>query len=896
MLFRSQGTSVYATTMKELNGTLIKQRQSAKVFANDTLFTPILLQSLCQKFESIRWYQLYLIKILHKKPLIGRIRVLFSLYDKLKSAKTEYKFAFKLFIEAKYKRLKQQRKVKNTNAFLCGNSSTKYARKKAIEEPKIDLASIQELSLKATMSYDKLERLREKMAFEIIKFEYIVKRERNTYLNLIFNNEAKVLYHLYMGALIHYTKVKKEKRELISLTQEKICNVFMMYVLNAWRNYKSIKDERLRRVEIVKKKYEERLYEKVLRGLKVFKMMKGRKRLLGKTVNEYIKAKLMAKSFYFFRYFKDYNKKIKERIKNPIYDKKTPIVDRMGMEKLYKAQIMKVKNKILSRATNVLKRKFKLIKEKSKKDLKVLSKPMTNTEIVHANLYKYQVQNNIYRNSIKLIKNSMNIEQLRKHAMQLIGKVRMLKKSKSKGCIFLQKIFSSWRFECIINLLQKDVSIISRIPICRNILKALHENYIISKDRENEAQKEHNLKFAYSLLKKWNQYSNTMNIEREKQIISFTKKRFINHWKKYISFKIDKYNKKIKAVEYYRYKRKYLYLHQLLKILRNKENINVFYMKSTISKLFKRWKQKCKNRPFLKRLFRDIILYYPERMKSMKHETIFKALKKWKAVTIDDPEFKYERKLFLPARNHYKQRLLSKTIFNWGKLTRIYRGFNKLSNIFCEKTLRPCYTKWINETEFCLEKILRIRKNYANRLLMKTFGSLKREFLLSKLSKLFRIQKIMNGWFKQLKKNPLVNPINHYKSVLENKCFSGFRNNIKSELMKKKRAIIGHEMEAKYNHKLKKTSFVSILEYIMTKKKKSMILKTIDEFHEICLLKKSLAGIIKYANQRQKKHININKALHQYIKVKRNREELKKMIDEFNIKEYGSDRVICINQ
>ena len=114
--------------------------------------------------------------------------------------------------------------------------------------------------------------------------------------------------------------------------------------------------------------------------------------------------------------------------------------------------------------------------------------------------------------------------------------------------------------------------------------------------------------------------------------------------------------------------------------------------------------------------------------------------------------------------------------------------------------------------------------------------------------------------------------------------------------MKKKRAIIGHEMEAKYNHKLKKTSFVSILEYIMTKKKKSMILKTIDEFQEICLIKKSLAGIIKYANKRQKKHININKALTHYKKVKRNREELKKMIDEFNIKEYGSDRVICINQ
>ena len=51
---KTQGTSAYATTMKELNGTLIKQRQSAKVFANDTLFTPILLQSLCQKFEACK--------------------------------------------------------------------------------------------------------------------------------------------------------------------------------------------------------------------------------------------------------------------------------------------------------------------------------------------------------------------------------------------------------------------------------------------------------------------------------------------------------------------------------------------------------------------------------------------------------------------------------------------------------------------------------------------------------------------------------------------------------------------------------------------------------------------------------------------------------------------------
>ena len=69
-----QGTAIYANAMKELNNTLIKQRQSAHVFGAETLFSPILVHSLTKKLDDARWYQLYLIKILYKKPLINKIK------------------------------------------------------------------------------------------------------------------------------------------------------------------------------------------------------------------------------------------------------------------------------------------------------------------------------------------------------------------------------------------------------------------------------------------------------------------------------------------------------------------------------------------------------------------------------------------------------------------------------------------------------------------------------------------------------------------------------------------------------------------------------------------------------------------------------------------------------
>jgi hypothetical protein len=83
--------AVYTLAMKELNNTMIKQRQSVRVFANSTVFDPSLLSSLIQRVESTRWIQLFLIKILHKKLLVVKMKELLILKDRLNKEKKQYK-------------------------------------------------------------------------------------------------------------------------------------------------------------------------------------------------------------------------------------------------------------------------------------------------------------------------------------------------------------------------------------------------------------------------------------------------------------------------------------------------------------------------------------------------------------------------------------------------------------------------------------------------------------------------------------------------------------------------------------------------------------------------------------------------------------------------------------
>ena len=60
------------------------------------------------------------------------------------------------------------------------------------------------------------------MAFEVIRFRYLIGRERKSYLDLIITNANKAVYHFFLGAWIHYVKIRREKRELVGLANAKV--------------------------------------------------------------------------------------------------------------------------------------------------------------------------------------------------------------------------------------------------------------------------------------------------------------------------------------------------------------------------------------------------------------------------------------------------------------------------------------------------------------------------------------------------------------------------------------------------------------------------------------------------------------------------------------------------
>eukprot|EP01022_Parablepharisma_sp_SALTPOND_P009669 TRINITY_DN139_c1_g1_i1.p1 TRINITY_DN139_c1_g1~~TRINITY_DN139_c1_g1_i1.p1 ORF type:complete len:1175 (-),score=122.48 TRINITY_DN139_c1_g1_i1:274-3798(-) len=902
---RIKGKSIYANAMKELNSTLIKQRQSAKTFGEETLFTPVFLRSLCKKLDDTRWLQLYLIKILYKKPLLGRIKDLFALRIKLENAKIEYKAAFKKYIKEKFRLKKLQEKTKPTaKPFLCGTATSKSIRrppKKALGE-KVEQVNIEELKLKASMVHDKIEKFQTKLSFEVLRFESLVKNERETYLNLVLSNANKALYHFFMGAWFHYVKVKREKRELVDLAKAKVERVLLTNIVLSWRKLKPVRDERREKLEIARERIREKKARKTLKALSLYSAMKRRQEFLNSIVEEYNERRLKAKSMYLWRYYVIYNVQVKKRARSLVKKEgqQVPRADRMVLEKEFRKKIAKAKDQVLSKAKITLQNEYKVekvvcVKEVKKTEQKKVEQ--TATEKVHAALFRYQTWGREIRKPREHLRLVMpiqvmpNIELVRKHAKSVLRYIRednLVQRPKESVTLWKKsRIFAKWKRGYSLKVLEEDLEILRALVSWKRFLSELKECVLHSKDREREAQNEHYLKLGYRVFQRWRKHFSEEKAANERKILLFRLRMALHGWKKYVSLKICRFNKMKKANAYFDKMVKHAFIQKLQKITKDKSNCRKYRQRS----VFLRWHRKQQNRRLLKRVFKSAVTSYIQRRKAERRRILKGKFQKWKAATIDSPEVLKEREKLSLAKLYYSTHSLTTKFTKWKKLAKTQKALKIIATSIHERVLRPAYTKWITLTENYLEGVLHIRQSRAKSLLMKGFATLKRDFLFNKLAKLFCQRKIMQEWLNYTKDGRFNEPMKHYSEILKRKTFVGFRLALKEKLERQKANIIGNEVKIRHKLKVKKAALISMAEYSMQRKKKDIIMQTVGEFRGICLLRKSMLGLLRNAENKRKKRISINKALAHFEKVRKNKEEIKRMINEFSRSEYGLTKV-----
>jgi len=917
---------IYSNIMKELNNTMIKQRQSAKNFGETTIFNPSFLLSLCKKLEDQRWLQLYLARILYKKPMIAKIRNLFNLAEKYKNAKNEYKELFCELIREKQKFSIRKNSIKTdlkNKPFLCGKVKTSLKNKKNME--KIAIKSpikkcedlIEDLNLKVNMVNDKVEKLSMKLSFEILKFERDISLERKTYLELIVQNANKSIYHFFMGAWIHYKKIKREKRELISLAQSRISLLKTRNILYGWKNVKINRLRRLEIMEMAKSLREMKYCKNTLKILENYRKMKKRKRFLIKTANSCENIRLMSKSIYFWNYETQYNKTLKEKVKLKL--QKSPIklaenysTNRIQMQNEILQKIHQNTHNLLAKSKSeisenypkiTLFNKLKPLRNQEKAIIfKNTSNLQSSTVKIHEKLLKFQTKNlQILENEeklkspIKLIfpTNFINSEKnIKKHAKMAIDSLRkniILSQENSQN--LLKIIFIHWKISILIKAIQTDIKKLSYLRISKELLQKLRENHIFLQDRENELYSEYYLKKSYILFKNWRKWFIQHKLQNVEKVYKFRIKKIIQKWKNSIIYlkKLRQNSAKITEEIAKIYKKSYIsYLRKSI-ILKNK---SCKYQKSNIlHKFIKKWNSKAKIRILLRKVFKNGLIKQIQKRKNERKYRLDKAYHKLKFIAIDSSEAKLDKQNLLKSTEFYNKNLIKPILRKWLKLSKYSKNIRNIIKYALRNNIKPIFINWIKITEKYLESILKIRLKQAQNLKNLAFSVLKRKYLIGKMANLCFIRKILIKWKKAVKLNQFGPPLEKYAEKIKQKVMIGFRIYLRRKLEKQKEEIIKNELIQRKNIKLTKKSLAVLMEYSINHKKKKIMLQTINEFHYICLMRKTVVSLMRNIEQKRQKRIKMQKAISHYEKIKEKREEIKKMLYDFSKSEYGLTRV-----
>ncbi len=521
---------IYTVAMRELNNTMIKQRQSAHQFGEETMFCPELLLSLRGKVDEDRWFQLYLIKILYKKPLISKIKYLqfsrsgreiFVLQEKLAGARTEHKSLLKKFVKLQQMLLRRAKAptVKSSKPFLCGAPRAVTPAHRRPEErsspPRDDQQTVQDLQLRQMMCRDKVEKLEMKLAFEVIRLQYLISRERKSYLDLVLGNADKAGRHFFLGSWLHYVKIRREKRELVELARGRLAEVLSRAMLLAWRSAKRVIAERHATEEIVLEKMLQFRKKSVFRSLHHWKLLSRRKKLLAATSSLLARRTLAAKSLHDWQYEARYQRGMKARAKAALSrGVDSVLLDRMALHRECMADIRRARRAVLGPARVELKefavpKLFSTQPNKAKYEAPVGSAKRSTVHDVHRALLRYQTelgwetakmeetdqrvrpQNNTYKrleartgsgNRLVFpidVSSRADIGTVKRHAMSVLAAIRAVRTNRGGAKTLVArrqaKCIAQWKSAYLSTVLAGDLAVLRALPVWKGFIKQLKE-------------------------------------------------------------------------------------------------------------------------------------------------------------------------------------------------------------------------------------------------------------------------------------------------------------------------------------------------------------------------------------------------------------------------------------
>ena len=853
--------SVYTLAAKELNNTMIKQRQTVRVFAGSTVFEPSLLNSLIQRVESTRWIQLFLIKILYKKSLIGKIKELLLLRNRLNKGKKELRTLYKQLIN------KNQYKSESLTPFLCGRANAKQMEKN-ITLNRSNEAGVEDLKFQIFITSDKIEKLYLKLAFKLLKFEYLIAIERSTYLDLIIQNANKALFHLCLGVIINYSKIRKEKKEIVRIVKERLELNIKNRLFFEWKNMKLFEIKREEKVALMQHKVNKRLCSTCIKSFIKFKSIKKQKVLLNKAIEEYKTMCLIAKSFYLLEYFTVHAIQLRKGLKET--KNSMSIMNRINLERICKTKIEQTKDQLLMKVRNQIKSTY----SSKTRRLAYNTNMKTDIELVHIKLFEYQYSNYYY---IKALNTEViDINKVRQHAKQIINCIRKnitnkIRVKKSYEQKIKNKALIIWRIERLLTILHKDITNIKLLYISKKFLYILHEKYTFEKSREREAQKEYEVKLTYNILEKWKDYTIREGKKDNEKMLVFKKQQYFRSWRRLALKKAIEVTEELIAVKHRKDKLKAIYINKLKKIIRNKKKGKSFYINKLTNRMFRRWNVRMKQ----KKVLAAILSIYNRKKREEDHKHLHKSYNHWNNITTMAAKDKVKWAAYMRIRDRNRQYIVLNVIRYWNKQAKIHKVLNDMCEMIYNRSLRPRYNKWVKATEWQLERLVTFRTQYARKLLTKAFYILKREYCLNKLAKLLKLQYIMKSWLKYADRRRVIEPAKYHNNVLKHKVFI-----VLNRIMRKKRKI--RELGAKYKYNMKRRVFVLIVDYATNKKRKRIVNETVKEFNDICLMRKGFVGIVQNLEKKRSKYRNEEKALTHLKNVRRNKEKSKKIIEEFN--------------
>ena len=862
---RMKSNTIYNNILKELEDkSLINNKKQINTFKPE-----LLINLIKEIYTSNRWYKLYLIKILYKKPLLEKLKELMELNEVLKATRMDYKDDYNKFVAAKSLLMKQP---KNKPPFVCGSQN----------QIKKSEPNIQELNHRQIQNKKLYRKQLLKLTMKVLKFMCELKRQRNAHVELVLKTENKKLLKFFIAAWIHFKNIKKEKKELIILTRTEVNRVKIRNIMSAWKVFKSKRDYEKYILMQSKLKRLNDWFQIWVRE----KALSERRKMLLKIVEVLSEVKLLSSSFYSWKYCVEYSKQMKKRIHCLISSKNEPLNNRKRIELLYKHKKESIYKEFL-KAVNVKLRnevsrydirqsfhtEIKSLEENSisepsitsRKDYytslpyrpnisQAYSRPETVQKAYKApnqlykklrdQLYKEQVPTVSFFAQQASIQYSDNIiNRLKEHSSQALTSIRMLLElpisyhktaantpissnnlsiteviQRSLKGKMLSVFFTKWKVAFLMKWIVADYSLMRYYKYAQRFFIEVTESIQMQSEREEEIEKVYEMKLVYKTLKKWRQKIQDEAKNNNNKAKEFKMRLCFNAWKLYIIRTADKLIKTINAREHYQKRQKFIYMKKLDKITRMNIKERWFKYGVVRKKFYSKWRLTYHKTISIRKF---LSLWQSKKLKEYRNQylNLKRSFNKLREEARKAIARKHRQIMILTADNYIKNKLLSKYYFIWKDRTKIIKAVTVLRHIMFNRVVRSRFLLWKAESEELKKFINDSAMEHNKILLYQCFANWKQESIKSNLAKMFRLRIVMQNWLRTSMKSRFTCPHNYYFKRLKVLSLNGLRNMTNRALKKRNSRGIRKKLNRIYNEKLMKLALVCLLEKVMHSKK-----------------------------------------------------------------------------